>query len=134
MEDALQRKGQSGRGERERKHSSTVTLSIREYKRSSREEEVTGLGLWLGKIIKKGMEDALQRKRQWNGRERKHSSTVTRRVEVTGLGLVWLGLAPLLVARPRPEPFGRPLLRPVPRWGVGGGASICSISPIVDVV
>ena len=65
--------------------------------------------------------------------ERKHSSK-TRITEgsrrVTGLGL-WLGLAPLLLARPRPEPFGRPLLRPVPRWGVGGASRAGSMSPIV---
>ena len=52
---------------------------------------------------------------------------------VTGFGL-WLGLAPLLLALPRPdpEPFGRPLFRPVPRAGVFGASF--SISPIIPVL
>ena len=84
------------------------------------------------------MEDALQRKRLWRRREKERESILAHRVKkepmlVTGFGL-WLGLAPLLLALPRPEPFGLPLLRPVPRWGVGGASRAGSMSPIALMV
>ena len=66
--------------------------------------------------------------------ERKKGTRIGTEPMVTGLGL-WLAVAPLLLALPRPdpEPFGRPLFRPVPRAGVLGACSF-SISPIIPVL